>query len=555
MGRKLIISILLMGILTALILFGVPALYRVPKGALRFNTTYQLVNPRGTIDSVKPGWYENGVLNTSYVSGVYTLTLTLDFVPSKEIIAQEYYLVFPYIDGTALRVFWNNQYLGSQGDMERGNSNIWYSAKLFTLPSFFLQTHNLLRLEIQGIYEAGIPFEPYLISKKGNAVRILILQFISNWSILFLAGSIFIMGCTLLLIGSSALPTIDFRILLGTASILTALFLTDFMTLTDLPVALVDFKRWVVILRHGASLFFLFGFLSLLEKKHDWFYRTYFVLQILSMVALLFPQNMIDLKNLYTFTYIVIAPLPLYLLYQMIRIDYFRNAHLLILGGVVVGSAVAIRDAFIPLLYPNSVYLSHFGFMVIILASTGFVVLDVIYHFHLLLLERMRSERYREESIRDSLTGAFNRTMLDLVRSDLPSEFSLIMLDLNDFKSINDAYGHLTGDTVLKEVVRIMGTVFRRNDIIIRTGGDEFLVVLPNCPKQKALSLIEQLQRSIEQAPVKTPDHRDLRYSVSAGVSSYAGDTVVSPFTFSELLSMADQAMYQQKRNVKTRNL
>ncbi len=543
-----------MGMLIALILVGVPALYRVPKEALRFNTTYQVVNPQGTLDSVKPGWYKNGVLNNRYVSGVYTLTLTMDLDLSKENTERDYYLVFPYIDGTALRVFWNNQYVGNQGDMERGNSNIWYSAKLFTLPGDFLRSHNLLRLELQGVYEAGIPFEPYVIPQDGHDFRILILRLISDWSILFLAGSIFIMGCTLILIGSSALPKIDSRILLGTASILTSLFLADFMTLTDLPVALVDFKRWVVILRHGASLFFLLGFLSLLEKKHDWFSRTFFVLQIVSILALLFPQNMIDLKNLYTFTYMVIAPLPLYLLYQMIRMEYFRNAHLLILGGVVVGSTIAIRDAFIPLIYPNSVYLSHFGFMVIILASTGFVVLDVIYHFHLLLLERMRSERYREESIRDSLTGAFNRTMLDLVRSDLPSEFSMIMLDLNDFKSINDTYGHLTGDTVLKEVVRIMGTVFRRNDIIIRTGGDEFLVVLPNCPKQKALSLIEQLQMTIDQAPAKTPDLRDLRYSVSAGLSSYAGDTAVSASTFSELLALADQAMYRQKQSLKVHN-
>lgn len=193
------------------------------------------------------------MLNTNYVSGVYTLTLTMNIEPSKEIGAQDYYLVFPYIDGTALRVFWNNQYVGSQGDMEQGNSNIWYSAKLFTLPSTFLRSHNLLRLELQGIYEAGIPIEPYLISKKDHAFSILILQFLSSWSMLFLTGSIFIMGCTLILIGSSALPKIDSRILLGTASILTALFLTDFMTLTDLPVALVAFKRWVVILRHGSA--------------------------------------------------------------------------------------------------------------------------------------------------------------------------------------------------------------------------------------------------------------------------------------------------------------
>ncbi len=150
-----------------------------------------------------------------------------------------------------------------------------------------------------------------------------------------------------------------------------------------------------------------------------------------------------------------------------------------------------------------------------------------------------------EASITDYLTGLYNRRFLDQIlqrekaladRYGIP--FSIILLDLDNFKVINDIYGHQTGDQVLIKMAELLKKNLRATDIIGRWGGEEFLIILPNLDIKEALKVAEKLRNLICQ--LKVPPVEGI--SASFGVSQY---NRVEPYE--ELIKRADLALYKAK--------
>ncbi len=159
-------------------------------------------------------------------------------------------------------------------------------------------------------------------------------------------------------------------------------------------------------------------------------------------------------------------------------------------------------------------------------------------------------QELRESSLRDPLTGCVNRAhALEVVaaelmrsrRSHLP--VSLIMFDLDRFKSINDRFGHLCGDAVLGEVGAKMRAALRTTDLKCRYGGEEFLVLLPDTPLDGAHRAAETLRRELAALPIEW-DGRVVRITSSFGVAC-ARSNELDP---TPLIARADAALYRAKR-------
>ncbi|MDH4100795.1 MAG: diguanylate cyclase [Nitrospirota bacterium] len=152
----------------------------------------------------------------------------------------------------------------------------------------------------------------------------------------------------------------------------------------------------------------------------------------------------------------------------------------------------------------------------------------------------------------DGLTGIYNRKHFDErlaqefkrhSRRDLP--FSMVLIDIDNYKEINDTYGHLTGDIVLQEMARFLRMELREQDIIARYGGDEFAVVFPETDKEGAVAVLTRMANEISRRPFPGAGGETVpKVTVSAGVSSYPRDGL-SP---EELVSKADEALYRAKR-------
>jgi diguanylate cyclase (GGDEF)-like protein len=173
------------------------------------------------------------------------------------------------------------------------------------------------------------------------------------------------------------------------------------------------------------------------------------------------------------------------------------------------------------------------------------------------LYEREQKDRQIQErlAITDGLTGIPNhRHLQDFLAKEFERArrylhpLSLIMMDIDSFKNINDTYGHEVGDLVLKEVAKILVVSVREVDVVARYGGEEFAIVLPETPLESAFNTAERLRLRIEKSKIPTPKG-DLQITVSMGISCLKA----SHQTKDELISAADEALYRAKRSGKNR--
>lgn len=148
----------------------------------------------------------------------------------------------------------------------------------------------------------------------------------------------------------------------------------------------------------------------------------------------------------------------------------------------------------------------------------------------------------------DSLTGLLNRRSLDEIINVCSSErrlFSLLVLDIDYFKSINDTYGHQVGDDTLKKIAETICTVVRKNDFCFRYGGEEFVLLLPDADSLSAYKVAEKLRKKIE----KTSFIPDKTITISIGLSEYPAQTD----SVTELFRFADSALYTSKMEGRNR--
>jgi diguanylate cyclase (GGDEF)-like protein len=249
--------------------------------------------------------------------------------------------------------------------------------------------------------------------------------------------------------------------------------------------------------------------------------------------------------------------LGLAILVQRLNPEERGSARWLLLTGYLVGAATMFARAITSIVEPTAVtsllaptafqgVIFLVGFMVILVSSVGF-----------LLLHKERSEEAAQKlALIDPLTGAFNRrTFLELAEKEIArtrrarGSLSLVMLDLDHFKLINDRNGHLAGDEVLKGVVAIVLTCLRKEDLLVRYGGEEFCMLLPNVAMDRATAMAERIREAVEAARFSF-NGRTLSVTISVGVTSLStgGNEDVDV-----LVNRADEALYAAKKSGRNR--
>lgn len=138
----------------------------------------------------------------------------------------------------------------------------------------------------------------------------------------------------------------------------------------------------------------------------------------------------------------------------------------------------------------------------------------------------------------DSTTHVYNRRYFDDRLRDLDGEFTLAMLDLDHFKHINDTYGHLAGDAAVSRAAQAIRSAIRTSDELVRYGGDEFLLLFHDMPRNALKKKLESIRAAVES--LEFPEYPGLRITVSIG-----GAHAVGPLA--DTVQKADQALYHAK--------
>ena len=165
--------------------------------------------------------------------------------------------------------------------------------------------------------------------------------------------------------------------------------------------------------------------------------------------------------------------------------------------------------------------------------------------------QRSREQELREQAMRDVLTGIYNKAGERLIDRMVKEKGQglFLMLDLNDFKSINDTMGHVAGDAILTELGRVLKGTCRENDIVARIGGDEFVMFLPGVfDRQTGKRKIGEIQESLRTVRISTWGIRGIKASIGAALCPEDG------MDYGTLYKAADEAMYQAKEQSKNRN-
>jgi diguanylate cyclase (GGDEF)-like protein len=208
-----------------------------------------------------------------------------------------------------------------------------------------------------------------------------------------------------------------------------------------------------------------------------------------------------------------------------------------------------------PLLYPAAslIVLAQVARQNPALSSVLIIVCFVLLGTRMLLIQAKLLElrsKLQFDATHDGLTGVLNRgAVVELLENEVQRSqrtreaMGVMMIDLDHFKSVNDTYGHQAGDQVLKEVVKRITAELRSYDVIGRLGGEEFVVIVPNCGPSELATCAERLRRSIHLSPVCTAAGL-VAITASFGVVSTAGESGVDA---QQLVRKADSALYCAK--------
>jgi len=178
-------------------------------------------------------------------------------------------------------------------------------------------------------------------------------------------------------------------------------------------------------------------------------------------------------------------------------------------------------------------------------------------------LQKQVQERTRELELahkelmemvnRDPMTGLYNRRYFNEISNILfqiakreNTALSALMIDIDRFKLINDEHGHLVGDIVLKKIASVMLEMTRKSDIVVRFGGEEFVILLPSTDVKGALLTAQKIREEIESIVLKDENTKEIRFTVSIGVSTCDCQNDIN---IEELVHRIDVAMYDAKRS------
>ncbi|HHC25431.1 MAG TPA: sensor domain-containing diguanylate cyclase [Desulfobacterales bacterium] len=248
-------------------------------------------------------------------------------------------------------------------------------------------------------------------------------------------------------------------------------------------------------------------------------------------IELLLFLSRVDSETAYTISFLLI---PL-LIWASVRLDSHCSTILnFIAAGFFLFGITNLNDSLL-----NN---SFTAFFPIVSVMSTMLVTSLIISASMSVLKKAQ-KNLSFLSTHDALTGLYNRLFFDTEIERLENSrlypISIIMIDVDDLKGVNDTYGHSTGDQMLKDLADIFKKVFRQEDIISRIGGDEFVILLNNSDESVAKEAIARIQLQQENY---NKEHPDLPLSVSIGVSvAQEGESLV------EHLQLADKKMYEDK--------
>ncbi|MGL4230526.1 MAG: diguanylate cyclase [Casimicrobium sp.] len=242
-----------------------------------------------------------------------------------------------------------------------------------------------------------------------------------------------------------------------------------------------------------------------------------------------------------------------YRFWQAAKISRYRSFSLLVFGAAFASAAMMVRGVIDWTQYSERSGFDWHHAVTFVAAYSVAITWTIGY---IMLIKDRAERRLHDMAMTDSLTGVYNRRMFfDRADRELKAAqrkglaLALLMIDLDDFKAVNDTYGHLVGDLVLQHVAKVIADCLRVEDVLARYGGEEFCVLISGIHELGARGLAERIRENIYSQPL-LHESNEIRISASVGVISIGAGELR---TVHQVFARADHAVYAAKREGRNR--
>jgi diguanylate cyclase (GGDEF)-like protein len=454
-------------------------------------------------------------------------------------------LVVFRLNAMAYSVHFNGEHIDTYGDMAKARSHVYNSVGLFNISKDKIKDTNTLEIKTHSLYMVGLETAPAGIVGCETARKMVeSLDFRTEYLTLIGIG-IFLLGITVTVMMIFLSQKKNYSLIYFMISILfLSIYSLDFMNFTQLFIPYIIFKK-IIIFSLFACIFFLgISFSKMFNSKISYIFSS--VLFSLVTIAIILVGDMLLFKKIYD---ILIPLISLnFILWIVIAARNLKEKDeaIIFLCSFVNLLIIALSDG-LQLVILGGTVSTSIATHVLVFSMILISLLYLEINRRNLAIEhetRQRSHFY-QQAITDPMTGAFNlKHTMNLLSHEKPP-YTLVMLDVDDFKNINDRYGHPAGDYILKYLVRKMLDEFRDSDIIGRYGGDEFIVVLRGCSEKNAFDIMNRFRMHI--------DHDKIRFggdtisiTLSIGIAHCDNNEAME-----NVVKFADEALYRAKHSGK----
>ncbi len=481
---------------------------------------------------------ESGLKNNSY-------SIEISKKSFENLVGNQYHIIINRLSDNAHSVYFNDVLIGKNGDFQNGDSNLWNGLFRYPISPSLITEINTLRIDTVATYRSGLSTQSVYITGLDEL-------YTSVGRIRFYGESINSMMIGFIVF--SSLITLFFYLINGRvdkkylyasiATLLTGIYYSDYLVYGYVGVPYFYYKKYII-----ASLFLGVGFYSHVigsyfsNKLIRWFGNITFVV-ILMMV--IFAPDMVVFKQLYTYGYFIVLINVLAWLWVSIKnirkrfVAFIFSIGFFVIG--IYGGITVLMDVFGGYFQFNSpvFYISVFSSIPLLL------VYEAIHEKELLLVrEKDLREKESINSMTDSLTSTWNQRYMSMIFNDRLGHYSLALIDIDDFKSVNDTYGHLAGDFIIVGIAKILSSSVSEGDLICRYGGDEFVVILKDKGMDESLIIFEALRKKIEAFQFEY-EKETINVTISMGLVEETGSHSVE-----YVFNCADELLYKAKANGK----
>ena len=462
----------------------------------------------------------------------------------KKISEKDVAIIVNRITATWYKLFFNDIMIGHAGNLMNNRANVWNQVNYFVINPDLIKNNNRLRIEICFDYAMGGPENPIIITNVGKASEIKSWFDFILWYTILIAQGCLGLAFILSILCSFVRPVKETGeyLLFSGGMFLIAIYLIEYLPFNTFFIPV--FTLWKIT----ETCLFIAVVLINLSLYHHFKNRLNLIMSGMIILAVIllhffFSDNMLTFFD--TCHRIFILIIINFAVWGFVGLINFRKTYYakgLLASSILVLLCTVFEIYHILALKRAVMQFSVIGVIVFCLNQTFLMTIEFIRTIEGRTRAVEKAQSFYNKSIRDSMTGLYNNEYILKKLASLRHNYSYIIIDIDDFKSINDTYGHQAGDRVICHVADVITGSVRKDDLAGRYGGDEFCLILSECSLEKAREIAEELIADVSQYNDINPNN-DFSISLSIGIA-HKNEAVPD---FNNVIKAADVALYKIK--------